>query len=341
MKFVPFRPCSDLRAAVWRTGQDAIPADASHTRGFTLFEMTIVLAIVGFLLGAVLMPLATQFEVRKNRETERMLREIQQALHGFAIVNGRLPCPDVETDPGELPAPAVDGQEDCESVTAGVDEGYLPWVALQLRPTDSWGHLFYYRVTPEFTYPTVAGAPAGAGQLDLEDVGDIEVRTRGDNPATGSGGEGKELVEQVPDRNYLELWQACFTSPDILISHFSRYYLRYDITREDSIRLSPSILRDFLSFTLFSTVSQREKVIDRQVTLSNHHRQVSMQKMRIARGILRQIMRKIPQDLHHIMCAFIAGDIAYFLAHREPREVAAIAGPRSFRRHRCRRRQCS
>ena len=194
MKFVPFRPCSDLRAAVWRTGQDAIPADASHTRGFTLFEMTIVLAIVGFLLGAVLMPLATQFEVRKNRETERMLREIQQALIGFAIVNGRLPCPDVETDPGELPAPAVDGQEDCESVTAGVDEGYLPWVALQLRPTDSWGHLFYYRVTPEFTYPTVAGAPAGAGQLDLEDVGDIEVRTRGDNPATGSGGEGKELV---------------------------------------------------------------------------------------------------------------------------------------------------
>ena len=135
---------------------------------------------------------------------------------------------------------------------------------------------------------------------------------------------GKELVEQVPDRNYLELWQACFTSPDILISHFSRYYLRYDITREDSIRLSPSILRDFLSFTLFSTVSQREKVIDRQVTLSNHHRQVSMQKMRIARGILRQIMRKIPQDLHHIMCAFIAGDIAYFLAHREPREVTAI-----------------
>jgi len=135
---------------------------------------------------------------------------------------------------------------------------------------------------------------------------------------------GKELVEQLPERNYLELWQACFTSPDILISHFSRYYLRYDITREDSIRLSPSILRDFLSFTLFSTSYQRERVIDRQVTLSNHHRQVSMQKMRIARSILRQIMRKIPQELHHIMCAFIAGDIAYFLAHREPREVSSV-----------------
>lgn len=135
---------------------------------------------------------------------------------------------------------------------------------------------------------------------------------------------GKELAEHLPERNYLELWQACFTSPDILISHFSRYYLRYDITREDFIRLSPSILRDFLSFTLFSTNDQREQVIDRQVTLSNLHRQVSMQKMRLARSILRQIMRKIPKELHHEMCAFIAGDIAYFLAHREPREVSAI-----------------
>ena len=135
---------------------------------------------------------------------------------------------------------------------------------------------------------------------------------------------GKELVEHHPDKNYLQLWQACFTCDEIMISHFSRYYLRYDITREDSIRLSPSILRDFLSFTLFSLPGQREQVIDRQVLLSNHHRVVSMEKTQIARNILRQIMRKIPREEHHLLCAFLAGDIAYFLAHREPREVAAI-----------------
>lgn len=135
---------------------------------------------------------------------------------------------------------------------------------------------------------------------------------------------GKELAEHHPDANYLQLWQACFTSSDILISHFSRYYLRYDITREDSIRLSPSILRDFLSFTLFSVSTQRDLVIDRQVTLSNHHRVVSMDKIQIARNILRLIMRKLPEDEHKKVCAFLAGDIAYFLAHREPREVTAI-----------------
>ena len=135
---------------------------------------------------------------------------------------------------------------------------------------------------------------------------------------------GKELVSKLPNRNYLALWQACFTCDDIMISHFSRYYLRYDITRDDAIRLSPSILRDFLSFTVFSTSTQREKVIDRQVLLSNHHRKVSMEKMQIARSILRQIMKKISPEDQQIMCAFLAGDIAYFLAHREPREVAAI-----------------
>ena len=135
---------------------------------------------------------------------------------------------------------------------------------------------------------------------------------------------GKELAEHHSDRNHLQLWQACFTCDEVLISHFSRYYLRYDITREDSIRLSPSILRDFLSFTLFSTLGQRQQVIDRQVLLSNHHRKVSMEKTQIARNILRQIMRKLPKDDHHVMCAFLAGDIAYFLAHREPREVSSI-----------------
>jgi len=97
---------------------------------------------------------------------------------------------------------------------------------------------------------------------------------------------GKELHAHLPEVGHLELWQACFSSDDLQISQFSRYYLRYDITREDMIRLSPSILRDFMSFTLMS----------------------------ISQGDLKG----------HRACAFIAGDLAYFLGHNEPREVAAL-----------------
>ena len=132
---------------------------------------------------------------------------------------------------------------------------------------------------------------------------------------------GKELCARQPAEPHLRMWQACFTAMDIQISHFSRYYLRYDITRDDMVRLSPSILRDFLSFTLFSLPGQREAVIERQVLLSNYHREVSLAKIRIARTILIDILDRIPDAQHAKICAFIAGDLAYFLGHSEPREV--------------------
>lgn len=133
---------------------------------------------------------------------------------------------------------------------------------------------------------------------------------------------GKELCALHPNASNLALWQVCFSDLDIQISHFSRYYLRYDITREDHVRLSPSILRDFLSFTLLSLPGQREQVIERQVGLSNHHREVSLEKIRVAQSILIGILSDIPQTEHARLCAFIAGDLAYFLGHDEPREVA-------------------
>ncbi|MEO0981975.1 MAG: hypothetical protein AAFX03_04920 [Pseudomonadota bacterium] len=135
---------------------------------------------------------------------------------------------------------------------------------------------------------------------------------------------GKELAEALPREENIALWQACFSSDDIQVSFFSRYYLRYDITRDDMVRLSPSILRDFLSFNLFSLAGQRDALIERQVVLSNHHREVSQWKLAIARNILKQIMTLVPPAARDVVCAFVAGDVAYFLGHNEPREVAAL-----------------
>jgi len=134
---------------------------------------------------------------------------------------------------------------------------------------------------------------------------------------------GKELCAQLEGEPYLAVWQACFSDATIQISHFSRYYLRFDITREDMVRLSPSILRDFLSFTLLSLPGQREAVIDRQVELSNHHREISREKMRIARNVLIEALAELGPDDVSRLCAFIAGDLAYFLGHAEPREIKA------------------
>ena len=135
---------------------------------------------------------------------------------------------------------------------------------------------------------------------------------------------GKELHEHLPDVELLKLWQACFTSNDLQLSQFSRYYLRYDIMRDDYIRLSPSILRDFLSFTLFSQDSQRDAILERLIRLSNRHREISRWKTHLARNVLADVFAELAiEDAQHV-CAFIAGDLAYFLGHNEPREIEAL-----------------
>ncbi len=134
---------------------------------------------------------------------------------------------------------------------------------------------------------------------------------------------GKELAWALPEVPVHILWQACFRSQSFLISHFASYYLRFDITRGDQVRLSPSILRDFLSFTLFGLPGQREQMIERQGQLSNMHREVSREKLAVAQAALRSLFLKQPREVRSQVCAFIAGDLAYFLAHNEPREHAA------------------
>ena len=135
---------------------------------------------------------------------------------------------------------------------------------------------------------------------------------------------GKELALDLPDVPSLALWQACYKSRELHISHFASYYLRFDITRGDQVRLSPSILRDFLSFTLFGLPGQRDRMIERQGTLSNYHREVSKQKIDVAQEVMGSLLVKMPREIRANVCAFIAGDLAYFLAHNEPREHAGL-----------------
>src|SRR5687768_18621141 len=62
--------------------------------GFTLIEIAIAAFIIALLLGSLLVPLATQVEQRQISDTEKILAEIRDALVGFAVANGYLPCPD-------------------------------------------------------------------------------------------------------------------------------------------------------------------------------------------------------------------------------------------------------
>ena len=106
--------------------------------GFSLVEMAIVLTIVTVLLGGLLPTLSNQIEQQRRNETRKQLAEIQQALLGFAILNGRLPCPMPASN--NNPSSALYGQEPATGCAGNPSaEGYLPWKTLGVSEIDAWG----------------------------------------------------------------------------------------------------------------------------------------------------------------------------------------------------------
>lgn len=140
----------------------------TRQHGFSLVEIAIVLAIVGLMIGGLLTPLSTQMEQRRVSETRRMLEEAREALVGYAVRHGHLPCPAIS---------AANGQEDRDGYRCTDErrDGFLPWATLGLPKLDAWNHLYRYSVTPAF---------ADSGQrFKLVTPRDITVFTR---DATGA-----------------------------------------------------------------------------------------------------------------------------------------------------------
>ena len=124
----------------------------SAERGFTLIELAIALFVVALVLGSLLVPLGTQIEQRQVAQTEKTIDQLKDALVGYAVANGYLPCPDAMSGGG-----ANDGVEDvAANGTCGSDDGNFPWVTLGTGATDAWNNRYRYHVDGSYA----ARAPA-------------------------------------------------------------------------------------------------------------------------------------------------------------------------------------
>lgn len=111
---------------------------SSRRAGFSLVELAIVLVVAGVLATSLLTPLAAQNESRRIAETKRTLNEVRDALLGFAISFGRLPCPAKSSATG---IEAGGGAAACSSGGSGAAGGYVPAITLGLSPSDDQGYL--------------------------------------------------------------------------------------------------------------------------------------------------------------------------------------------------------
>ncbi len=138
-------------------------------RGFSLIELAIGLLIVGLLLGGGLPLLTSQIEQQRVKDTQKLLDEAKEALLGFALAKGRLPCPDKTGAAGA--GTANDGLEDFSAATGlcTVQDGNLPWATLGLPDVDAWGRHLRYSVSNAFS------RQAPAATLTLAAVGDRRV----------------------------------------------------------------------------------------------------------------------------------------------------------------------
>jgi prepilin-type N-terminal cleavage/methylation domain-containing protein len=113
-----------------------------RVRGFTLTELAIALVIIAFLLGGIVVTVESQIATRNQAETRRMLDIAAEAVIGFAIQKGRLPCPATTTSLGKedmIKVGMPGGISFEEWGNCAVADGFLPASDLGLSPIDTQG----------------------------------------------------------------------------------------------------------------------------------------------------------------------------------------------------------
>ncbi|MDP2285944.1 MAG: prepilin-type N-terminal cleavage/methylation domain-containing protein, partial [Pseudohongiella sp.] len=112
---------------------------SNKNAGFTLIEMSIVLLIMGLILGGLLAALGQSTESTRRTDASTQIKLIEEALYGYAQTYGRLPCPSTHLTAG-VEAPVGGG-----ACTA--NHGFVPSATLGLQGavnpdglmTDPWG----------------------------------------------------------------------------------------------------------------------------------------------------------------------------------------------------------
>lgn len=132
---------------------------------------------------------------------------------------------------------------------------------------------------------------------------------------------GAELREAVGAEGF-GLWKSCILSKGVTVKRVGRRYLRLDRKVEGYARLSPSILREFLTYCVIGLDTDHTSLKARTAELAAHIAQVSAAKTRLAERIVETVGQKVGGSYpgsERDYCILLGGDIVYGMGHDAPR----------------------
>ena len=186
-------------------------------RGFSILEIAVVIAILGFLAFLIAPILSSTVNYSRLRETRVKLDPVKSAIVAFVAANSRLPCPAIESLSSSN---AAYGREaatpgTCTGTTAltgGAVRGVIPWVTLGIpadAAADAYGRFFTYVVTTSQTALTANTLPGMAGVVAVHNAtpvaagnqvnaGNLAVAVVISHGANGSGAFNPESGARTP-----------------------------------------------------------------------------------------------------------------------------------------------
>ena len=167
--------------------------------GFSLVELAIVLIVVALLGSGAIFGLSSQHQQMQFQESARQIDVAHEAIVGFAMSAGRLPCPADPATPSTngagkeeitcLPANCNPKSTGCEC-TCKYEHGVVPWQTLALIETDPWGNRLTYFAGREFSNPLSYDEEKKGikARFALETVGRANIQN----------GDGQAVANEVP-----------------------------------------------------------------------------------------------------------------------------------------------
>ncbi len=135
---------------------------------------------------------------------------------------------------------------------------------------------------------------------------------------------GKDFVRET-GLEIFEAWKFCASSPLVVTRIVGRRYLRLDQKVDEYARLSPSIMREFLNYTVIGLPEQEKAITKLADQIAGEIAAISVRKINLARETIARLVENHTRgnEIAAKTAFIIAGDVVFGMAHAELRPEAS------------------